>query len=173
MLEKNFFKEVDNYLEQKINFHIIGVSYENNSSWKTSGSFNEFDKRVKLEEETGPQYALLKNVDWVVGCAMLINLKKFETRKLFDENIFLYFEEFDLCRRVKNNKGQIFSGKNLLVTHMGTKGSAATDPNYSSESIIFRDWHFMWSMFYIIKNIMVTFMLYIKRMGNFLDQYLK
>ena len=45
---------------------------------------------------------------------MLINLEKFETRKLFDENIFLYFEEFDLCRRVKSNQGKIYSGKNLF-----------------------------------------------------------
>ena len=41
---------------------------------------------------------------------MLINLKKFENKKIFDENFFLYFEEFDLCKSfIKGEK--IYSKK--------------------------------------------------------------
>ena len=152
ILEKNFFREINNYLSQQINFHIMGVSYKDDLKWKTSGLFSEFNKMIKLENKTISNYDSLKEVDWVIGCAMLINLEKFETRKLFDENIFLYFEEFDLCRRVKINQGKIYSGKNLLTKHLGKKGSAATDPDYSLESVIFRDWHFMWSTFYYYKK---------------------
>ena len=154
ILEKNFFNVVNDYFNQQINFHIIGVNYQDNGKWKTSGFFDEFDKRIKLEDQIKTDYNLLelKEVDWVVGCAMLINLDKFNTRQLFDENIFLYFEEFDLCRRVRNKKGKIYSGKNLLAQHLGTKGSAATDSDYSLESIIFKDWHFMWSTFYYYKK---------------------
>ena len=152
ILEKNFFKVIDNYLDQQINFHIIGVNYQDTTKWKTSGFFSEFDKRIKLKEETKSQHDSLEEVDWVVGCAMLINLEKFETRKLFDENIFLYFEEFDLCRRIRSKQGKIYSGKNLLARHLGTKGSAATDSDYSLESVVFKDWHFMWSTFYYYKK---------------------
>ena len=28
-----------------------------------------------------------------------INLKKFDSPKIFDDSFFLYFEEFDLCNR--------------------------------------------------------------------------
>ena len=147
-LEKKFFSIINNYLDQQINFHIIGVNYEDDPKWKTSGLFSEFDKRIKVKNEKKFNQDSLIEVDWVVGCAMLINLEKFDTKKLFDESIFLYFEEFDLCRRVKNNQGKIYSSKNLLAKHLGQKGSAATDPEYSLESIIFRDWHFMWSTFY-------------------------
>ena len=83
---------------------------------------------------------------------MLINLENFDTRKIFDENIFLYFEEFDLCRRVRTDQGKIYSAKNLLVKHFGTKGSSATDSDYSLESVVFKDWHFMWSTFYYYKK---------------------
>ena len=152
ILKENFFKEINNYLDQQINFHIIGVTYQDDTQWKTSGLFSEFDKRIKLKNGTKLNHDLLEEVDWVVGCAMLINLENFDTRKIFDENIFLYFEEFDLCRRVRSNKGKIFSSKNLLAKHLGTKGSAATDPDYSLESVIFRDWHFMWSTFYYYKK---------------------
>ena len=151
-LEKNFFNEINNYLDKQINFHIIGINYKDDPKWKTSGLFSTFDKRIKIKDEKKFDYDSLIEVDWVVGCSMLINLEKFETRKLFDENIFLYFEEFDLCRRVKSNQGKIYSGKNLLCKHLGMKGSAATDPDYGLESVIFRDWHFMWSTFYYYKK---------------------
>ena len=48
ILEKNFFREINNYLDQQINFHIIGVNYQDDSQWKTSGLFSEFDKRIKF-----------------------------------------------------------------------------------------------------------------------------
>ena len=106
-LEENFFEKINNYLNQQINFHIIGVNYQDDTQWKSSGLFSEFDKRIKLKNETKLNHDSLEEVDWVVGCAMLINLEKFETRKIFDENIFLYFEEFDLCRRIRSNQGKI------------------------------------------------------------------
>jgi len=152
ILEKNFFNEIKNYLDKKINFHIMGINYQDNPQWKTSGLFSDFDKRIKLKDKIKLNYDSLEEVDWVVGCAMLINLENFETSQLFDENIFLYFEEFDLCRRIRCKQGRIYSCKNLLAQHLGTKGSAATDPDYSLESIIFRDWHFMWSTFYYYKK---------------------
>ena len=152
ILAQDFFENINKYLDQQINFHIIGVKYKDDPIWKSSGTFSEFDKRIKIKNEKKLDNSSLIEVDWVVGCAMLINLEKFETRKLFDENIFLYFEEFDLCRRVRIAQGKIYSSKSLLVNHLGNKGSAATDPQYSLESIIFRDWHFMWSTFYYYKK---------------------
>jgi len=146
ILEKDFFKEINKYLNQQINFHIIGIKYKDDLTWKTSGSFNEFDKRIKLQVETKSYHDSLEVVDWVVGNTMLINLEKFETKKLFDENIFFYFEEFDLCRRVKSNKGNIYSSKNLFVQHLGKKGSS--DPEYNLEFEMLRNWHWMWSIFY-------------------------
>ena len=42
-------------------------------------------------------------VDYVKGFAMLINLKKINFDKIFDENFFLFLEEIDLCKRLKND----------------------------------------------------------------------
>jgi GT2 family glycosyltransferase len=42
-----------------------------------------------------------KEVDVVPGTAFMIRKKLFEQVGGFDENFFLYFEEFDLCRRIK------------------------------------------------------------------------
>jgi GT2 family glycosyltransferase len=149
-LEQNFIKEIDKYLDQQINFHIMGVNYRNDTQWKSSGFFSEFDKKIKLKHEEKSNHDSLKLVDWIVGYTMLINLEKFESRKLFDENIFLYFEDFDLCRRIKSIEGKIYSSKDLLANHLGKKGS--TDQDYNLEFEILRNWHWMWSTFYYHKK---------------------
>ena len=148
-LNQNFIKELDKYLDQQINFHIMGVNYLNDTHWKSSGFFSEFDKKIKLKHEEKSNHDSLKVVDWIVGHTMLINLEKFESRKLFDENIFLYFEDFDLCRRIKSIEGKIYSSKDLLAKHLGKKGS--TDQDYNLEFEILRNWHWMWSIFYYHK----------------------
>ena len=45
----------------------------------------------------------IMEVDYVKGFAILINLKKCTYDKIFDENFFLFLEEIDLCKRIKNN----------------------------------------------------------------------
>ena len=149
-LEQNFIKELDKYLDQQINFHIMGVNYRNDTQWKSSGFFSEFDKKIKLKHEEKSNHDSLEVVDWIVGYTMLINLEKFESRKLFDENIFLYFEDFDLCRRIKSIEGKIYSSKDLLAKHLGKKGS--TDQDYNLEFEILRNWHWMSSTFYYHKK---------------------
>ena len=149
-LEQNFIKELDKYLGQQINFHIMGANYRNDTHWKSSGFFSEFDKKIKLKHEEKSNHDSLEVVDWIVGHTMLINLEKFESRKLFDENIFLYFEDFDLCRRIKSIEGKIYSSKDLLAKHLGKKGS--TDQDYNLELEMLRNWHWMWSTFYYHKK---------------------
>ena len=54
----------------------------------------EFVKKFKSNN-----ISTLEKVEWVTGCSMLINLKKFNDKEIFDKNFFLYFEEFDLCKK--------------------------------------------------------------------------
>lgn len=53
---------------------------------------------------------------------MILNLKKIKLKNFFDENIFLYFEEVDLCKRIKNTGGKIFNSSKLIINHFGTAG---------------------------------------------------
>ena len=78
ILEKNFFEEINNYLDKRINFHIMGVNYKDDDKWKSSGIFSEFDSRIKLENKIKFDSDSLDEVDWVIGCAMFINLEKFQ-----------------------------------------------------------------------------------------------
>ena len=82
-------------------------------------------------------------VDYVKGFAMLINLKKIHPKDLFDENFFLFLEEIDLCKRIKQSGGKIFVIQNSKIHHLGKQ---------ASENILnielCRNWHWMWSLFY-------------------------
>lgn len=82
-------------------------------------------------------------VDYVKGFAMLINLKKIHPKDLFDEIFFLFLEEIDLCKRIKQSGGKIFVIQNSKIHHLGKQ---------ASENILnielCRNWHWMWSLFY-------------------------
>lgn len=43
------------------------------------------------------------NVDFIQGCFMLFNREAFEIAGGFDPEIFLFFEEMDVCKRLKDN----------------------------------------------------------------------
>ena len=82
-------------------------------------------------------------VDYVKGFAILINLKKINFDKIFDEKFFLFLEEIDLCKRIKNSGGKIFVALKSKIQHIGRQ---ATEYNLNIE--LCRNWHWMWSLFY-------------------------
>ena len=140
----DFFQNIKLYLDEKINFSIIGVSYNDKNEYSTFGYFD--NKKTLIEKDS------LIEAGWVMGCAMLINLNKFKNIKVFDEKIFIYFDEFDACYNTIKNGGKVFSSKILSIRHLGNKGSLAADPNYEEVTNKFRDWHWMWSQFYFYKK---------------------
>ena len=82
-------------------------------------------------------------VDYVKGFAILINLKKINFKKIFDESFFLFLEEIDLCKRIKKLGGKIFVVINSRIQHLGKQAS-----EYSLNIELCRNWHWMWSLFY-------------------------
>ena len=168
--EKNFFLEIDSYIENKIDFTIMGVSYRDDE-YLPYGSFN--NKKNKALKELSYNENGLKEVDWITGCSVLINKNKFNLSYFFDDNIFLYFEEIDICRRVKMSGGKVLTSSKLFAKHLGHKGSAATDPDYFIESEMFRNWHWMWSAFYYHKKHYNYFYALVKISGKLVRSFFK
>ena len=82
-------------------------------------------------------------VDYVEGFAMLLNLKKIKFNNFFDKKIFLFLEEIDLCKRIKDSGGKIYIINNAKIYHSAKKGSGE-----DLEIDLCRNWHWMWSLFY-------------------------
>jgi len=90
----------------------------------------------------------IKEVQNLKGFAIFFNLSKFN-QSFFDENFFLFFEEIDLCKRVKQLNGKIYLDKNIIINH---EGGGSVDKEYSFELEKNRNWHWMWSTFYFHKK---------------------
>jgi GT2 family glycosyltransferase len=131
ILEENCLKEL--YKAQLIlreNFAILAPNLLNNYGYFLNRN-NNYKKKSILE------------VDYVKGFAMLINLKKINFKKIFDENFFLFLEEIDLCKRIKNDGGKIFVVQESKVRHLAKQASG---DGLNIE--LCRNWHWMWSLFY-------------------------
>ena len=89
------------------------------------------------------------SVDSIDGFSMLINKEKFINQKFLDENIFLYLENDDLCKRVNKSGQKIFVVKNSIIDHKGSSSSSIkNDPEFE----YLRNWHWMWSKYYYNKK---------------------
>jgi N-acetylglucosaminyl-diphospho-decaprenol L-rhamnosyltransferase len=130
ILEKNCLSELSKaQINLKDDFTILAPNLSNNY-----GYFSSLKNNLQNE---------ILEVDYVKGFAMLINLKKVNFDKIFDENFFLFLEEIDLCKRIKNLGGKIFVAMNSKVKHSGKQAS-----EYSLNIELCRNWHWMWSLFY-------------------------
>ena len=91
----------------------------------------------------------LVEVKSIKGFAMFFNLKQFNDIGFFDENFFIYLEEIDLCKRLKNKNKKIYLDKKIIVHHLG--GSSHNE-SINFEMELSRNWHWMWSTYYYNKK---------------------
>ena len=80
------------------------------------GNLNFFHKDNPLKINNRPF-----KVDYVDGFSMLINKSKFKQDVFFDENIFMYLENNDLCKRVLENNENIYVIPKSQIIHFGAK----------------------------------------------------
>ena len=120
-------------------------------------------KKSNSSIKTNNNILSVKSID---GFSMLFNLKKFKDQNFFDENIFLYLENDDLCLRIKNKNEMIYLITNSFINH---KGSIS-----KSEKLEYlRNWHWMWSKFYFNKKHYGFFLAISKISINFISASLK
>jgi len=129
-LEKNSLEELYKaQIKLQDDFAILAPNLSNNYGYFSKN--NDVSQNEILE------------VDYVKGFAMLINLKKINFDKIFDENFFLFLEEIDLCKRIKNEGKKIFVIQKSKVQHLAKQAS-----ENSLNIELCRNWHWMWSLFY-------------------------
>ena len=91
--------------------------------WFISGSFDRLsgsfdDTSIKPPASNASNSPLAQPTDWVSGCSMLINLSAFSTPPRFDPNIFLYYEDAELCLRLRKHGFMIYVTAEPLVKHL-------------------------------------------------------
>jgi hypothetical protein len=67
-----------------------------------------------------------QEVDLVMGACMILRRDILAKTGLFDENIFLYFEEIDLCYRIRKAGFKVFYTPQAQVRHYGAQSSKSS-----------------------------------------------
>ena len=100
---------------------------------------NEFDKDLSEKNLDINNTERKTKIDLIKGCSLIVNLDKFKDKYVFDENFFFFFEDIDLCKRVKIMNENIFVFNEIKIVHEGAKGvNPEINQNYSD----FRHWNF-------------------------------
>jgi GT2 family glycosyltransferase len=131
-LDKNTLPEIKKSIDLlNDNFSIIAPNLKNNFGYFSKKQINKISNKFFFQ------------VDYVEGFAMLLNLKKITLNNFFDEKIFLFLEEVDLCKRIIDSGGKIYIINRAKVYHLTRKSSGE-----DLEIDLCRNWHWMWSLFY-------------------------
>jgi GT2 family glycosyltransferase len=77
-------------------------------------------------DRTWADPSLSAQTDWVPGAFMIIRKTVLDEVGIFDENFFLYYEETDLCRRIRNAGHQIWYWPDIVVIHIGGESTRQT-----------------------------------------------
>ena len=89
--------------------------------------FGRFDR-------TWAPIAQAADVDWVPGAFAIIRREVLEQIGHFDERFFLYYEEVDLCRRIKAAGWRIRYWPDIVVHHWGGESSKTVTDHALSTS---------------------------------------
>jgi GT2 family glycosyltransferase len=90
------------------------------SGWAARFPRSRFFGRM---DRTWADAAVSAEVDWVPGAFAIIRREALARVGYFDERFFLYYEEVDLCRRIKNAGYTVHYWPDVVVVHLGGESS--------------------------------------------------
>ena len=110
---------------------------------------NKIDKFFVNKKDRFNYQEEISRIELVKGCSLIVNLKKFNNEDVFDDNYFFFFEEMDLCRKIKKRNEKIFVFNQIKIEH---KSAQSLDENLSIKYHNFRHWNYFWGRFYYFKK---------------------
>ncbi|MHC8367363.1 glycosyltransferase family 2 protein [Pseudomonas sp. ZT5P21] len=82
---------------------------------------------VKRVDDMEWDHASVRECDWVPGCYYLIRREVIDQVGLFDPRYFLYYEEIDHCKRVKQAGWKVVYYPYTTVVHIGGESAKSVD----------------------------------------------
>ena len=110
---------------------------------------NKLDKNLKNNLGNFDNNETKTKVDLVKGCSLLVNLRKFDNKNIFDENYFFFFEELDLYKKIKDKKENIIIFNKIKIEHTSAR---SVDDNLQDAYQNFRHWNYFWGRYYYFKK---------------------
>jgi N-acetylglucosaminyl-diphospho-decaprenol L-rhamnosyltransferase len=103
--------------------------------------------------------ALTRQVDWVSGACLMLRREVLDQSGPLDEKIFMYFEDVDLCLRIRQSRWKVYHYPHVEVVHYGGRSlrqnPAARPEYYRSLSYFYRKHYGLISRF-ILKSALLA-----------------
>ena len=147
VLNKKCISELDECVSNIKDFTILGPTYDNEEIYKNYEIWDSKKLNTNFSNKIFEKYKI-KEVDFIDN-DFIINKKNLKSTDLFDENIFIYFDTMDFCRRVRTSNQKIYICDKIKFTHFGGQSH---DPKFSFQASLNRNWHYNWSKFYYFKK---------------------
>jgi len=144
-LQSDTLEELERISNKINNFAILAPTLISNKFKEGFGLTTNYGFNKKNQPVTSEFF----EVDYVQGCALLLDKNKLKDIGFFDENIFMYFDDIDLCKRIKNSGKKIYVSRKAKIEHLGAK---AANDEFFNDVEFSRNWHLMWSTFYFNKK---------------------
>lgn len=89
---------------------------------------NVYASHIGVDEVDRGQYDEIRDTDFVTGCLFIVRRSVLERVGLFDERYCLYFEDSDLCQRIKNSGYQLVIDPKIKIWHKVAQSSGIGSP---------------------------------------------
>jgi GT2 family glycosyltransferase len=94
------------------------ISEPSGKIWFAGGEFvPETGKIVASTERSTHANTDYVETSWVTGCSLLLNLQNFDPCPQFDPAYFLYYEDFDFCRRYAQQGHAVVITEQIQIIH--------------------------------------------------------
>lgn len=127
-IEKNTIERMFNFIRQDNKINVLGPQLINGNNRIQAWDHGELQSILSnVLESIGlyfwrPQNKIVP-VAWVSGAVFLIQKNIFIKLNGFDDNIFMYGEELELCMRIRKNAGMIVYNPKIKILHIGQVSS--------------------------------------------------
>jgi len=174
ILPSNFFTSINNNIKKINNFAIVAPKINNIYNEQTldkTGNltllqflYNKFFYKLKLNNTN---FQNIKEQFFVSGAIMLMDKNNTYYKDIiFDENIFMFFEENDFFHQCFKKGEKIYLITDLLAEHL--HGDSINDKSLKYEC--FKKWHWEYSKYYFFNkhyNKILIFLIAFKSMFKF------
>lgn len=102
--------------------------------WAVYGAvaFNQLLVRVWGYNRPKEDFTVQKDVEFVIGCGLLVSMKVLDNIGGFDENFFAYHDEVDWCKRARDSGYRIVYVPTALMWHKGCTSTGGYRDYYNA-----------------------------------------
>jgi len=170
ILKSDTLENIQKTLKKIKNFSLLAPIVETNNLGREFLNYGFFKNETENDFKYVRTFEDFFEVDFVKGAAMFFNKDEFKDLIFFDENIFLYWEDTEICLRLKKNFKHIYVIRAATIFHSGGK---SYHENVNHEVEISKNWHWMWSQFYLRKKYTSVHNAYLKSLKDLIKSSIK